>query len=427
MKTPFFFLLFLLLLLVSLSLPAQLSDFIVADAPSSPSLHIATGSYLVLHELNTELNQPVFGGGTVKLSGARVIFYDSNDRLIPRLEISLDSGHNVLVTDTSGVSEALIFSSPHAHLELQGSPFVIGLNATIQGYGPDNFVLTNTNNSRGLIKQGVGMMPFEFPVGFDEQQYNPVVLQAEEGALDMQVRALEHVLINGGSGPPLATEVVDASWEIKPVFEPNPFFSILQAEWRGGDELPGFDRNRCGVARFVPSSGWDLMVANVAPAFGNDPFGRERVALNQGGFFAVGGKILAPETSAEVDILMGGNYVGGGLMTDALRENNLLPTTEPYTGLGFSQAGFGGGETVNPMVFSVAGPDAIVDWLLIEIRDGADPSVLVGTQAAFLQRDGDIVDLDGVSDLRLRGIPEGSYFFQVQHRNHVTARSATPL
>lgn len=427
MKNIFSFLLFILLLLVSFSLPAQLGEFIFSDNPSGPSLHIVSGSYLVLNELDTELGNPIVGGGTVKLTGARTIFYDSNNQLIPRLEIAQEPGHNVLVVDTSGVAEALIFSSPDAHLELQVTAFIVGQNATIQGYGPNNFVLTNSNASKGLIKQGVSLSPFEFPVGFDEQQYNPVVLQAEEGSLDLQVRALEHVLTNGGSGLPLGTEVVDASWEITAIFEPTPFFSILQAEWRGGDELPGFNRSICGLAYYDPASGWDLTATSFAPAFGNDPYARERTGLTDGGFFAVGGRALAPETSAEVDVLLGGSYTSGGLMSDVLRENALLPLSEPYSALGFSYAGFGAGASVDPVVFEVAGSDAIVDWLFVEIRDPADPATVVTSQPALLQRDGDIVDLDGVGPLRLAGLADGDYHIAVHHRNHLAIRTAAPL
>jgi len=65
------------------------------------------------------------------------------------------------------------------------------------------------------------------------------------------------------------------------------------------------------------------------------------------------------------------------LMNDTLRTQNLLPTTEPYSALPrFTHIG---GETVNTGVFTVTGNDARVDWV---------------------QRDGDVVDMDGMAPVR---------------------------
>ncbi|MEM9931568.1 MAG: hypothetical protein AAF840_17310, partial [Bacteroidota bacterium] len=136
---------------------------------------------------------------------------------------------------------------------------------------------------------------------------------------------------------------------------------------------------------------------------------------------------LARLELAEVDILLGGGYLSAGTMSDALRENGLLPLTEPYTGLGFQQKGFGGGETVEPEVFQVAGPDAIVDWVLVEVRDGEDPDQIIATRSALLQRDGDIVDTDGISPLQLAGLPPNNYYLAIQHRNHIGIMTAQPL
>ncbi len=77
-------------------------------------------------------------------------------------------------------------------------------------------------------------------------------------------------------------------------------------------------------------------------------------------------------------------------MNDTLRTLNLLPTVEPYSSLTrFSHVG---GETVNADVFAVTGNNAIADWVLVELRSGSDPTRIVATRAALVQRDGDVVD-----------------------------------
>ena len=120
--------------------------------------------------------------------------------------------------------------------------------------------------------------------------------------------------------------------------------------------------------------------------------------------------------------LEGPYKTANGLMSDSLRSNGLIPLTEPYTILGFEMAG-GGGETTTSGVFTTAGNDAIVDWVLVELRSTADPTVIVATRAGLLQRDGDIVDVDGSSSLSFP-LPNGNYQVAVRHRNHFGCMTA---
>lgn len=74
-------------------------------------------------------------------------------------------------------------------------------------------------------------------------------------------------------------------------------------------------------------------------------------------------------------------------------------------------------------VFNVTGENAIVDWVFVEIRSKMDSSELLMTRSGLLQRDGDIVDLDGFSPLRTPGIGVGQYYIVVRHRNHLGVMS----
>ncbi|MEZ4990795.1 MAG: dockerin type I domain-containing protein [Saprospiraceae bacterium] len=114
------------------------------------------------------------------------------------------------------------------------------------------------------------------------------------------------------------------------------------------------------------------------------------------------------------------------LMSDALRAANQLPTTEPYTGLGFTQLG-GGGESISAGVFSTTGNDAIVDWILLELRDKNDATQLVRTQSALLQRDGDIVGLDGLTPVSFPALIADDYYLLVRHRNHLGVMTQNTL
>ncbi|MBK9276097.1 MAG: hypothetical protein IPM49_16370 [Flavobacteriales bacterium] len=123
-------------------------------------------------------------------------------------------------------------------------------------------------------------------------------------------------------------------------------------------------------------------------------------------------------------LLQGPYNSGTGLMDDGLRSNGLVPLTEPYTALGY---GFvdGGGESTTVPVLAVTGSDAIVDWVLIELRDPGDPTLIVASRSALLQRDGDIVELDGVSPVGISA-SAGDYHIAVRHRNHLAVMSASP-
>jgi len=114
------------------------------------------------------------------------------------------------------------------------------------------------------------------------------------------------------------------------------------------------------------------------------------------------------------------------LMRDDLRLAGLVPLLEPFTAMGYAFKGEGGGETMAAPVLLVSGNDAIVDWVLVEIRDALVPATILTSRAALLQRDGDIVDLDGTSLVRV-GVPAGNYHIAVRHRNHLGCMTTGPV
>ena len=73
-----------------------------------------------------------------------------------------------------------------------------------------------------------------------------------------------------------------------------------------------------------------------------------------------------------------------------------------------------------------SGNNAIVDWVLIELRNKNNPALLVATKSALLQRDGDIVDVSGNRRLLFQ-VPADGYFVSVRHRNHLGEMSATAI
>ncbi|MDF1694813.1 MAG: Ig-like domain-containing protein [Saprospiraceae bacterium] len=133
---------------------------------------------------------------------------------------------------------------------------------------------------------------------------------------------------------------------------------------------------------------------------------------------------------------------GFPLMRDDLRVNpftgeNFIPTDDPYTYMRdqfmntpskFNKLGPGLlAENIqiedSLTVFSVTGDNAIVDWVHVELRSKDDMLVPIATRSGLLQRDGDIVDLDGSSLLKFKGINVDSFYVVVKHRSHLGVMS----
>ncbi len=108
------------------------------------------------------------------------------------------------------------------------------------------------------------------------------------------------------------------------------------------------------------------------------------------------GAALSPNTGEE------------SLMRDDLRVSGNLPLTTPYDDK----------ISCDPSVFAISGADAIVDWVWVELREQNNNTIIFDSQSALLQRDGDVVDIDGLSPLTF-GIPSGNYYVSINHRNHL--------
>lgn len=100
------------------------------------------------------------------------------------------------------------------------------------------------------------------------------------------------------------------------------------------------------------------------------------------------------------------------LMRDDFRAQSIL-STESYYNTNI---------TCDTSVFTVTGENAIVDWVEVHVLNSSNLSNSLYKCSALLQRDGDIVDVDGTSSITLPLDP-GSYSIAVYHRNHIPIAS----
>ena len=135
----------------------------------------------------------------------------------------------------------------------------------------------------------------------------------------------------------------------------------------------------------------------------------------------------SPNVKVAVRMLLQGAYDADlGSMREELRILGLLPTTEPYTALGYTHVGGGGGETLGASVLLFSGQNAMVDWVVVELRSPTAPHAVVASRSAVLQVDGDVVDVDGSSPVAF-SVASGNYHVAVRHRNHLGCMTSTAL
>lgn len=125
-----------------------------------------------------------------------------------------------------------------------------------------------------------------------------------------------------------------------------------------------------------------------------------------------------PTVSLSVFALLQGAYDSNGSMLDGLRASGNLSATDPY----------GQGVSTDPANLGDFGLNSVVDWVEIELRDPADPSVIVGSTAALIRRNGFVASpIDGNLSILIPGVPIGSYYVALNHYNHFRVMTAAPI
>lgn len=153
---------------------------------------------------------------------------------------------------------------------------------------------------------------------------------------------------------------------------------------------------------------------------GHELIAGDRIELNP---WPDGCQILE-DTLAEFDLKVFLEGPFNGLSMDQyLYDMDVIPLTHPYNIVPWN---YKGTESV------VALPEAdIVDWLYIEFRDAANPSLAtpnttIGKQAGFLLADGSVVDIDGISNLEFYNTINDQLYIVIWHRNHLGILSSAP-
>lgn len=385
-------------------------------------------------------NVDIQGTGKVILKGTANQNVNLNGFSAPNVEV--DNAANVTLTGSAKIAGDLLFTN--GKVLLGNNNLAIASAGTITGATSAKYVVTNGTGK--MVKAALGAAAFTFPIGNSTSTYNPLSISNSGTADSIGARAFAQVLSAGSTGTAFTKEVVNNSWDISEAVAGGSNLSVT-ATWNGTDELSGFDRSRSGLSYYIPTAGatqgWDLLNSQVTAAAGANPYTYTRANISSVGTFAIGTRpVLSPLLVTPKIFLQGAYNNALDRMSDALRTLNLIPATEPYSGITITGSantmlnasnairGSGGGETAAASVIGAAAGAAtdntIVDWVLVQLHRTSD-NVVISQRAGLLQRDGDIVETDGVSPLNIAGNAAGSYFISVKHRNHVGVRIAAAV
>jgi hypothetical protein len=154
---------------------------------------------------------------------------------------------------------------------------------------------------------------------------------------------------------------------------------------------------------------------------------------------------LDVRVKVSVKVFLAGPYdATTGWMSDSLRISRLTSTTPPtstrlipslnpygnavppYGNAAYPAIGYAGGDTVSQAILAVTGANAIVDWVLLELRKSSSPATVIANKRALIQRDGDVVSAtDGVSPVAFSDtLKPGNFYVSIKHRNHMGIMSA---
>jgi len=122
-------------------------------------------------------------------------------------------------------------------------------------------------------------------------------------------------------------------------------------------------------------------------------------------------------------VFLEGPFEGTEMIAD-LNSKGVIPLQQPYSGNPWDYAG-------TESVVSIPGINN-VDWVLVELRDAVDAGsansgTMIAQKAAFVQKDGQIVSVDGSSLLQFNTTVNEQLFVVIWHRDHLGIISANAL
>lgn len=362
-------------------------------------------------------NTSIQGTGKIVLKGTTLQSVNMNSGgaatnayTIPNLEI--DNTANVVLTGNTRIGTSLLFTN--GKIQTGNFNVVLANAATATGMGTSKFIETT---GTGFAQREIGNIAATnvlLPVGAGTN-YTPVSLTHSGGTYSNAVLSAQAKSGKSPSSHPRTESYTNVYWPVATTGVTGGTFAGTATY--PADATPGFTGTETDIRGMsYNGSVWSLTGSNQDNAANTVT---AQLAGNSGQLFGMNRFLLL-----NAKVLLQGASNGTAVMNDGLRSGtNVIPTTEPYRNAPYSFASVNGGtqETAAATVFNDLGTnDNIVDWMFVELRDGvASSSTIQQTRSVFVQKDGDLVDVDGISPVYFKNLDAGNFTVTVRHRNHL--------
>ena len=352
-------------------------------------------------------NADIAGGGIVQVKGAATQNINMNGFTIPNLEI--DNVANVSLLSKLKIGTSILFTN--GKILLGNNDFTLADVATVSGQGTNKFV--ETNGTGQLIKLlSTNITAFELPLGVGTA-YRPAFITATGSFVNANT-GVRVLTVNDPNMPPMISDYLLTHW---PVTQTGITGTLSISGQYTNSDISGTKSNLFGY--FFNGTNWSSTgethdanlnkVAAIITSATGEIFGMDKFVLAKSKAF-----------------LQGAYNTVTGVMTDALRTpTNLIPLSDPYrvAPYNFAQIANATAEVAAAAVFNDQPNtnDNIVDWIFLELRNnGTNPgNNILQTRSALVKRDGNIVDIDGISPVTFNNVANGNYTIAVRHRNHL--------
>ena len=365
---------------------------------------------------NLTSTSDIQGTGKVVMNGTSVQEINMNGNTIPNLEINNSS--NVTLGGDTRVSGLLEFTN--GRILAGGNDFILASSATFTGAGAGKYV--ETNGIGEVRKEVAAGGSYVLPIGKSDV-YMPMEYALAGNTFGAGAYVAGQVVANPHPNKPIRSEdYLTAFW--RPTLNAVTGGTVnVTTSYADANSFNGSEAMLNGLR--WDGTNWSLAGNTINTAANSVTYngiasGNELYAMNK--FVYATGKVF----------LQGAFNTGINKMNDNLRAGtNLIPTTDPYRSAPYSTTfthnNNAVAEAIDPMVFSNQAIDDnnIVDWVFLELRNTSYG--LVQTRSALVQKDGDIVEVDGVNPVYFKNLDAGDYVLTVRHRNHlgIAADAAT--
>lgn len=352
-------------------------------------------------------NVDIQGPGKVLLKGSSNQNVNMNGFTIPNLE--MDNTANATLTGNARIGSSMLFTNGKI---IQGN-FNVRLSdvATATGGGAGKFF--ETSGTGQLLKEvSSNITNYVMPLGVGATYYPASITTSGTYA-----SAAVGTQAKGGSDPnkhPRSSDYLNLYWPITR----TGVTGTVNASGNYNANFTGVETDMRGI--FWNGTRWVLTggAINFATDDASAPI------TSNGELYAMNRFLLT-----RMKAFLQGAFNGTDMNDNLRTPSNLIPLSDPYRSApyntSFTHVNNPVVEVANATVFNNAAltGDNIVDWVYLELRDnsGVNPgATIIQTRAAFVQRDGDIVDIDGVSPVYFKNLDAGAaYTVAVRHRNHL--------